>query len=427
MSTVRRGDALGGQFISCGGVIASSHQPLDLPPPEDGGDGRSFSTISSRSSDCSMCFSLSLGQRLSLSERAALDRAVREAYIEVGITEDPDTHTKPPPTMTTVQSVLDAEADLESGRTTAASLAERLAVFTTGSLAGGLLGGQTNVSLDSRLVMLWSPGVARGPLVICDVSGCRIRGNSFDGGPDGSDCWWSTRPGCCCSIRRRSVPGERCASGAFVWVGLVFVTQDIKNVLSDARGSVVVDNLFTTLLLRQSSKGQQFGQQTHRLVADHFGLSSAEQRLLAEARPGEGLLLVGPWRCSTLQVIASPGEARVAMSAPRERQAPCRQGGRERWRRMTQASLPTRPLLDIQAVKRAYKPVEVVETAGVRLRRSGPNTLLGLCPFHQERELKLRLRPATALPLLGCGVHGDVVISCGCTSNLGRHRRRARG
>ena len=46
----------------------------------------------------------------------------------------------------------------------------------------------------------------------------------------------------------------------------------------------------------------------------------AEQRLLAQAQPGEGLLLVGAWRIH-LQVISSPAEQRVAMSAPRERQA----------------------------------------------------------------------------------------------------------
>jgi len=38
-------------------------------------------------------------------------------------------------------------------------------------------------------------------------------------------------------------------------LGLVFITQDVKNVLGDARGSVIVENLFTTVLFRQSSKG----------------------------------------------------------------------------------------------------------------------------------------------------------------------------
>ena len=303
-------------------AASSTHRiNLDLPPSEDGGDGRSFSTISSRSSDCSMCFSLSPGQRLSLSERAALDRAVREAYIEVGITEDPDTHT--------------AAAHDDNGSIGAGRRSRSRERKDDGSQPGRAPGRVHHWQPRRRTAGRPDQRFARQPPAV--VFGLQelpedlwsfatylvadLCGNSFDGGPDGSVCWWSTRPGCCCSTRAGARFLESVARLARSYgLGLVFVTQDIKNVLSDARGSVVVDNLFTTLLLRQSSKGQQFGQQTHRLVADHFGLSSAEQRLLAEARPGEGLLLVGPWRCPP-PVIASPGEARVAMSAPRERQA----------------------------------------------------------------------------------------------------------
>jgi len=100
----------------------------------------------------------------------------------------------------------------------------------------------------------------------------------------------------------------------------VFITQDVKNVLSDPRGSVIADNVFSTLLLRQSGKGQQATTQTQQLVADQFGLSTEEQRRLSSALPGHGLLLVGPWRVH-LHVIASKAEERVAMTAPRERQA----------------------------------------------------------------------------------------------------------
>jgi len=102
-------------------------------------------------------------------------------------------------------------------------------------------------------------------------------------------------------------------------LGLVFITQDVKNVLSDPRGTVIVENVFTTLLLRQSSKSQQVTSQTQQLVAEQFGLSGEEQRRLASATPGHGLLLLGPWRIH-LHVIASTAEERVALTAPRERQ-----------------------------------------------------------------------------------------------------------
>ena len=74
------------------------------------------------------------------------------------------------------------------------------------------------------------------------------------------------------------------------------------------------------MLLRQSGKSQQQTGQTQHLVAEQFGLSAEDQRMLGSAQPGHGLLLVGPWRIH-LHVIASNAEQRIAMTAPRERQA----------------------------------------------------------------------------------------------------------
>jgi len=39
---------------------------------------------------------------------------------------------------------------------------------------------------------------------------------------------------------------------------------------------------------------------------------------------------------------------------------------------------------DFGAVKEAYPLLEVIERAGVKLRRAGPSTCQGLCPFHKE-------------------------------------------
>src|SRR5207244_11544571 len=71
--------------------------------------------------------------------------------------------------------------------------------------------------------------------------------------------------------------------------------------------------------------------QTLQVVAEQFGLSPEEQRMLSSSRPGHGLLLVGPWRIH-LHVIASTAEERVAMTAPRERHAlAAAAGGWRRW------------------------------------------------------------------------------------------------
>jgi len=161
--------------------------------------------------------------------------------------------------MGTLQAVLDAEADLGSdvGRATAASLAERLAVFTSGSLAGGLLGGQTNVSLDSRLVVFGIEGLPEDlwSFAMYLIAGC---------------VWQQVRKW---PDRQRLLVVDEAwlllqhrDGGRFLesivrlarsyGLGLVFITQDIKNVLQDARGSVIAENVFTTLLRRPAAESE---------------------------------------------------------------------------------------------------------------------------------------------------------------------------
>jgi hypothetical protein len=316
-------ETMGGEFLR---VAASSPQrinPFDLPPPDPSGEGSVLLEHIQQVLGLLDVLLAEPGKRLSLIERGVLDRAIKEAYQVAGIIEDAATHASTPPTMATLQAVLDAEADVEhtGARATAASLAERLAIFTSGSLAGGLLGGQTNVSLANRLVVF---GIEELPEDLWPFAMYLIAG-----------CVWQQvrqRPG-----RQRLLVVDEAwlllqhqDGGRFLetlvrlarsyGLGVVFITQDVRNVLADPRGSVIADNAFTTLLLRQSSKSQQVTTETQHLVAERFGLSIEEQRRLASALPGHGLLLVGPWRIH-LHVIASTAEERVALSAPRERQA----------------------------------------------------------------------------------------------------------
>jgi len=314
-------EAMGGQFLRVAPSSPHRINPFDLPPPDPSDEGSILLDHIQQVLGLLDVLLAEPGQRLSLTERAVLDRAIKEAYELAGITEDIDTHGKAPPTLASLQAVLEAEADLETGRATAASLAERLAVFTGGSLAGGLLGGHTNVSLESRMVVF---GIQELPEDLWSFAMYLIAGYVWQ-------------------LVRRRPDRQRLLVVDEAWLllqhrdggrflesivrlarsyglGLVFITQDIKNVLTDPRGSVIADNVFTTLLLRQSSKSQQVTSQTQQLVAEQFGLSAEEQRQLSTALPGHGLLLVGPWR-THLHVIASKAEERVAMTAPRERQA----------------------------------------------------------------------------------------------------------
>ena len=65
---------------------------------------------------------------------------------------------------------------------------------------------------------------------------------------------------------------------------------------------------------------------------------------------------------------------------------------------------------DIQAVKAAYPLADVVERAGVRLRRVGSGTFQGLCPFHTERTPSFTVYvQRQRFWCFGCGAGGDVL------------------
>jgi len=65
---------------------------------------------------------------------------------------------------------------------------------------------------------------------------------------------------------------------------------------------------------------------------------------------------------------------------------------------------------DIDRLKSKYPLMDVVERAGVRLKRSGANSLQGLCPFHADRNPSFTVNTERQrFRCFGCGVYGDVL------------------
>ena len=142
--------AADGQFVRLASSSPHRLNPFDLPP-----DGTAASdgvdVLAEQVTAVLGLLNVMLGERgtsLNSYERSVLDRAVYEAYAAAGITRDPATHGSPPPILKDVQVALE-RIDSE----VAAGLATRLRRYVSGSLAGGLLSGQTNVALNRRLVV----------------------------------------------------------------------------------------------------------------------------------------------------------------------------------------------------------------------------------------------------------------------------------
>ncbi|MEU1969680.1 DUF87 domain-containing protein [Micromonospora sediminicola] len=296
---IRLADAVGGVTIALGanGVRLN---PLDISPGDRRPQARTYRALFLHT-----LISVLLGQQPPPSERAALDKAINDAYDQAGISNDPDTWRRQAPLLRDVATALTIQ------HTEAAdTLAARLTPWTTGSFRD-LFDGPTTTVPSGQLVC-WStrqladelraPGMllaldaiwrdvdtptvrpARTPrrLVVVDEAWTLLR--------DGEGARFLSR--LAKSARKRRA-------------GLAVITQDVGDLLGSDLGQVVIANAATQILLRQAPQAID-------IVADAFGLTAGESRLLLGARRGEGLLLSGTHRVS-FHAVASKKEHRLCV------------------------------------------------------------------------------------------------------------------
>jgi type IV secretory pathway VirB4 component len=299
--------AADGQFIRL--ASSSSHRlnPFDLPPDETAAaDG--VDVLAEQVTAVVGLLNVMLGERgISLNpfERSILDRAVYEAYAGVGITPDPATHARPAPILADLQSTLE-----RMDNDVAAGLATRLHRYVGGSLAGGLLGGPTNVALNRRLVvfnlqMLEEELRPVAMHLIANFVWNRVRRERRPRLLVIDEAW----------SLLRYVEGGDFVSGMArrarkYYLGLVTITQDVADFVRSEHGRAVLVNAAMKLLLKQDAT-------TVEAVSEAFQLSMEERQYLLGANKGEGLLFARGARLA-LSIEASPAEHRLATTAPRE-------------------------------------------------------------------------------------------------------------
>jgi type IV secretory pathway VirB4 component len=291
--------------------------PLDLPA----GDTRP-DTLTRRGLFLHTLVTVMVGTALAPEERAALDRAIVACYRAAGITTDPATWTRPAPLLSDLAAALGAD-----GNPAAATLAARLAPWVQGSFAD-LFAGTTTTRPAGHLVV-WSLRHLSdelrtvGTLLALDAIWRGIDRPLTQPGqavPAPRDGRGPTRPPQ--AARRLVVVDEawllmRDGEGArFLFrmakaarkrnAGLTVVTQDAADVLGSELGVAVVANAATQVLMRQST-------QSIDAVAEAFGLTAGEARLLLSAERGQALLVAGSTRVG-FRVVASAEEDRLCQS-----------------------------------------------------------------------------------------------------------------
>jgi type IV secretory pathway VirB4 component len=300
--------------------------PLDLPA----GDTRP-DTLTRRGLFLHTLVTVMVGAALAPEERAALDRAIVSCYRGAGITTDPTTWTQPAPLLSDLARALSDDPDAAAG-----TLAARLAPWVQGSFAD-LFAGPTTTNPGGHLVVwslrhlsdelrtvgtllaldaIWrdidrpppprpaTPDSGHRPTTLAPNGGLRPSRRPQD--PRArlvvvDEAWLLMRDGEGARFLFRMAKAARKRNA-----GLTVVTQDAADVLGSELGVAVVANAATQVLMRQST-------QSIDAVAEAFGLTAGEARLLLSAERGQALLVAGSTRVG-FRVVASTEEDRLCQS-----------------------------------------------------------------------------------------------------------------
>ncbi|MFI1995299.1 VirB4 family type IV secretion system protein [Actinoplanes sp. NPDC020271] len=272
--------------------------PFDLPA-----DGRP-DTLTRRGLYLHTLIAVLLGATPPPAERAALDRAITATYARAGINADPATWRRPAPLLRDLATTLAGDSD-----PAAAELAARLAPWTSGNFSS-LFDGPTTTAPGGHLVV-WSlrhlPDELRtvGTLLALDAIWSSIDAPNTGGHRRRlvvvDEAWLLMRAGEGARFLFRMAKAARKRRA-----GLCVITQDAADVLSTDLGLAVVANAATQVLMRQST-------QSIDAVAEAFGLTAGEARMLLAAPRGEGLLVAGRSRIP-FRSVGSAAEHRIAVT-----------------------------------------------------------------------------------------------------------------
>lgn len=310
---VRLAETVGGNVVALGadGVRLN---PFDLPAATDAGED----VLTRRVLFLHTFLAVLLGSDVTAAQKAVLDRAILAAYARAGITADPRTWQRTPPTLADLATVL-----ADDGGETAADLADRLVPFTTGSHAR-LFNGASTVSTTGHLVVFalrQLPDEVKAPAMLLALD--TIWRQVTDRAQPGrhlvvvDEAWLLMRDGAGARFLFRLAKAARKH-----WTGLAMVTQDADDVLASPLGRAIVSNAATQILLRQAPQAID-------VISENFHLCHGEREFLLSATRGEALLLTGDRRHKVALIsVAAPGEHEVITTDPGEL-APQPLGGEE--------------------------------------------------------------------------------------------------
>ncbi len=244
-------------------------------------------------------------------EESDLDAALIETYAKAGITNDPLTHTSPPPTISDLYDTL-----LHMGGT-GPQLAQRLRKYTTGTFAG-VFSQQSNIDINN-------------PFVVFNIRDLEDELRPVAMYIVLNFIWNKTK-----SDKRKRILAIDEAwqfmkyedSASFIFslakrarkynLGITTITQDVEDFMGSRMGRAIVANASMQILLKQSPSAVD-------VLADVFKLTSEERKRLSQFPVGQGLFFAGQNHVH-IQIAASPNETTLITTNPDQVKAIEQQG-----------------------------------------------------------------------------------------------------
>lgn len=291
--------AVGGEFISFSFSSSAKINPFELTPVADPDE----STLGLKILSLHSLFSVIMG-KLTPTEEALLDRAFIATYRSKGITPDVSTQTKTPPLMEDLYKTLLGMED-----PIARALADRIEKFIKGSFAG-IFDQHTNIDLKNPFTVFSVRDLEEtlrpiAMFIILDFIWTRVKKDLKKRLLIVDEAWHMMRyPDTAqflYSVAKRSRK---------YYLGLITITQDVEDFLSQDIGKAIVTNSALKLLMKQSPAAIE-------KVADVFKLSEGEKQLLLAADIGEGIFFAGPNHVA-LRIVASEEEHALISTKPEE-------------------------------------------------------------------------------------------------------------
>lgn len=238
---------------------------------------------------------------LTPSEEADLDAALIQTYAKAGITNDPLTHTSPPPTISDLYDTL-----LHMGGH-GPQLAQRLRKYTSGTFAG-IFSQQSNININNPMVVFNIRDLEDelrpvAMYIVLNYIWNKTKSDQKRRLLLVDEAWqlmkYEDSANFMFSLAKRARKYN---------LGITTITQDVEDFMGSRMGRAIVANSSMQILLKQSTSAVD-------VLANVFKLTSEERKRLSQFPVGQGLFFAGQNHVH-IKIEASPTETSLITTNP---------------------------------------------------------------------------------------------------------------